>query len=172
MDQARDRAEGSILAAAPSLAAVLAEATAHQAHLRALLAGYDPRLLATRPPNGNWSAIENIRHLLFAEQLHLGRYVPGGLGLSPMGLPQRGMQGRAQIAVVGTDPTTDLDAVFDEWERVRVRVHAEMDLTQPQLPPYRLPRHLRHQQTHGKMALRAIRLLQAANTSALARGKD
>jgi hypothetical protein len=110
-----------------------------------------------------WSAVENIRHLLFAEQYHLGRFVPGGLGLSPMGmLPQwlRRRQKLGSIAIVGTNPTTDLDAVFDEWERVHAAACAGLDRSHRELE-LRLRASLRHQQTHGKLAVRAARLVAA-----------
>jgi hypothetical protein len=71
-----------------SPAADFAAMTEHELRLRALLERFDRATLAARPPNGDWSAIENIRHLLYAEQHHLGRFVPGGLGLSPLGLSQ------------------------------------------------------------------------------------
>src|SRR5262245_30990311 len=97
--------------------AALAAMTEHAGRLRALLAGFDRTALSTRPPSGDWSAIENVRHVLYAEQHHMGRFVPGRLGLSPLGLPQG-----KHAAVTGTDPRTDLNAVFDEWERVHAAV--------------------------------------------------
>ena len=72
-------------------AAVLAAMREHQAELRALLERHEPAILAKRPASGVWSAVENIRHLLFAEQGHLGRFVRGGLGLSPMGMLNQGL---------------------------------------------------------------------------------
>jgi hypothetical protein len=144
----------------PDLAAILSAMTDHMAGLRASLGRYEPALLAARPPNGNWSAVENIRHVLFAEQIHLARFVPGGLGLSPMGLAQGGMQGRKPIEIVGTEPTTDLSTAFGEWERIHALACQHIDLSRPELPD-RLPRILRHQETHGTMALRALRQLGA-----------
>jgi hypothetical protein len=133
-----------------SLAATLAVMTEHETRLRALIERFERDLLATRPASGEWSAIENIRHAFFAEQHHLGRFVPGGLGLSPLGLPQ----GR-HAAVTGTDPRTDPKAVFDEWERVHAEVCARLDLTRPGLA-IQLPRLMRHQQAHGRLAARAL----------------
>ena len=121
-------------------------------------------MLAARPASDEWSAIENIRHLLFAEQAHLGRFVPGGLGLSPMGLLQKGLQRHKLNAIVGTNPTTDLAAVFDEWERVHAAACTLLDLTQPEVGQ-RLPRHLSHQQRHGKLAARALRRVAARAAS-------
>lgn len=140
-------------------AAVLAAITEHQARLRALLEGYDPAILARRPPSGDWSAIENVRHLILTAQHHLGPFVPGGLGLSPMGLPQ----GRHP----DTNATTDVAAVLDEWDRVHAAMCDLLNFSNPVLAvdvPGRgvlvlgdqLPRFLRHQQAHGRLALRAL----------------
>jgi hypothetical protein len=133
-----------------SPAAALAAMTEHQARLRTLLERFEPAALATRPPSGDWSAIENIRHVLYAEQHHLGRFVPGGLGLSPLGLPQG-----KHAAITGTDPRTDLGAVFDEWERVHGAACAGIDPALPGLAD-QLPRLLRHQQAHGRLAARSL----------------
>ena len=133
-----------------SPAAALAAMTEHQARLRALLERFEPAALATRPPNGDWSAIENIRHVLYAEQHHIGRFVRGGLGLSPLGLPQG-----KWAAVTGADPRTDLRAVFDEWERVHAAACARVDLALPGVAD-QLPRLLRHQEAHGRLAARAL----------------
>lgn len=124
--------------------------TEHAARLRTLLEGFERAVLATRPPSGNWSAIENIRHALYAEQHHLGRFVPGGLGLSALGLPQG-----KYAAVTGIDPRTDLKAVFDEWERVHAAASAAVDFDQPRAAD-QLFRLWRHQQAHGRLAARAL----------------
>ena len=133
-----------------SPAAALAAMTEHQARLRTLLERFEPAALATRPSNGDWSAIENVRHVLYAEQHHLARFVPGGLGLSPLGLPQ----GRF-AAITGTDARTDLSAVFGEWERVHAAACAGIDLARPGVAD-QLPRLWRHQQAHGRLAARAL----------------
>jgi hypothetical protein len=133
-----------------SPAAALAAMTEHEPRLRALLERFDRDVLATRPPTGDWAAIENIRHLLHAEQHHLGAFIPGGLGRSPLALPQ----GR-HTAVTGADPRTDPGVVFDEWERVHAAACARLDLTLPGLAD-QLPRLMRHQQAHGRLAARAL----------------
>ena len=135
---------------APDLAAVLANMTEHQSRLRALLETFDRETLATRPPGGDWSATENIRHAFYAEQHHLGLYIPGGLGLSPLGLPQG-----AHAHVRGDDPRTDLPAVFDEWTRVHAEVCEKLDLAIPWMA-IQVPRLMRHQQQHARAAARAL----------------
>jgi hypothetical protein len=128
----------------------LAAMTEHAGRLRAMLERFEPAELNTRPPSGDWSAIENVRHAFYAEQHHLGRFVPGGLGLSSLGLPQGKF-----APVTGTDPRTDLKAVFDEWERVHAAACAGVDLALPGVAD-QLPRLWRHQQAHARLAARAL----------------
>ena len=45
---------------------------AAQASLRKMLRAVNPAALNRRPATGAWSAMENVRHLLFAEQYHFG----------------------------------------------------------------------------------------------------
>jgi hypothetical protein len=150
-------------------AASLEAMTHHQAELRALLNRYEPAMLSRRPASGAWSAVENVRHLLFSEQGHLGLFVPGGLGLSPMGMLNQGLQRQKKMTgtIVGTNPSTDLAAVFDAWERVHAAACAGLDLSHPRLA-LRLRASLRHQQTHGKLALRAVRRVAAEDAERLA----
>jgi hypothetical protein len=100
-----------------------------------------------------------VRHLLLTTQHHLGPFVPGGLGWSPLGLPQ----GRH----ADTNATTDVAAVLDEWGRVHAAMCRGIDISNPGLAvevPRRgvrvladqLPRFLRHQQAHGRLAVRAL----------------
>ena len=83
--------------------------------LAKLLRSQDAKALAKRPPSGDWSIIENVRHLLFAEQLHLGKFLPDGFEWSRVGLS--GRTGRA-YAEVGKDATDDLEEVLQEWNAV------------------------------------------------------
>jgi hypothetical protein len=133
-----------------SPAEALAAMTEHAARLRTLLERFNSAALATRPPNGDWSAIENIRHVLYAEQHHLGRFVPGGLGLSNLGLPQGKF-----AAPTRSGSHTDLGAVFDEWERVHTAACAGIDFALPGVAD-QLPRLWRHQQAHARLAARSL----------------
>jgi len=131
-------------------AEALAAMTEHQTRLRAFLERFEPAALATRLPNGDWCAVENVRHALHAEQHHLGRFVPGGLGRSQLALPQG-----KHSAVASDDPRANLKTVFDEWERIRAAVYEHLDLNLPGLE-LQLPRLMRHQQAHGRLAARAL----------------
>jgi hypothetical protein len=138
-----------------SLPATLAAMTEHAARLRRLLETFPAAELAARAGNGGWSAIENVRHAFYAEQHHMGRYLPGGLGLSAMGMHQGA---RAQRPV-HLEPS--VSAVFDEWERVHAELCERLDFAQPALAnllplEVQLPRLWRHQQQHARAALRAL----------------
>ena len=86
-----------------------------RSRLRRLLRSADPKVLNRRPPNGDWSIVENVRHLLWAEQRHLGRFLPGRVEWSRMGMTA--FKGR-EFADVGTKPTNDVGKVFTEWDEI------------------------------------------------------
>ena len=58
-------------------------------------------LLAERRPSGEWSVVENVRHLLFAERLYLGRFLPDGFTWS--GLPTLPRE-RGGVSNVDSEP--------------------------------------------------------------------
>ena len=94
---------------------LLAEIDRERARLRRLLRSYDAKVLATHPASGDWSIVENVRHLLFAEQLHLGIFLPDGVEWSPLGTTQFTAR---KFADVGTHPTRDVELVFKEWDAI------------------------------------------------------
>lgn len=55
----------------------------------------------------------------------------------------------------GAVSNPDIDAVFDEWERIRAAVYKFLDLSLPGLE-IQLPRLMRHQEQHGRAAARAL----------------
>ena len=76
--------------------------------------------LDQRPPSGEWSPMENVRHLVFAEQHHFSLALKGfkwkSVGVPP---PSR-VPGQTRLNPVGQDPATTVDEVFDVW----LKVHA------------------------------------------------
>ncbi len=97
-------------------AELLASIDETRSGLIAVLRSKDAQALAKRPPSGEWSVIENVRHLLFADQLHLGKFLQDGFEWSRLGLS--GRTGRA-YAEVGKEPTDDLEEVIQAWDVVR-----------------------------------------------------
>ena len=101
-------------------AATMADIDAARARLRRMLRSRDAAVLNRRPPNGDWSIVEQVRHLLFAEQAHLGAFLPGGFEWSPLGLTERRFGG------VGKKASKDIDEVFAEWDAFHRRTRAAM----------------------------------------------
>ena len=50
---------------------LMAELDERRAALYQLLRARKPAALAQRPDSGEWSVVENVRHLLYAEQRHI-----------------------------------------------------------------------------------------------------
>ena len=97
------------------IASYIADIDRERARLRRMLQSKGAKVLARRPANGDWSIVENVRHLLWAEQRHLGRFLPDGFEWSRMGMT--GFRGR-EFADVGTKPTKDIGKVFAEWDEI------------------------------------------------------
>jgi len=101
----------------------IAEIDRQRARLRKMLRSLDPRVLARRPTNGDWSIVENVRHLVFAEQLHLGGFLSDKVEWSRVGLTERT---RPEFASVGTRPTNDVEKVFAEWDAIHIPIRKAM----------------------------------------------
>lgn len=129
---------------------------AEQWRLRELLSGKDPSLLAERPPDGRWSVIETVRHLLFAEQAHFGRIAPGGPQWSPLGLAPTGMQRREPFRTMGNAAVSGVEEVLQSWASVHASAH---QLAQADTEEVReaFQTNLRHLRSHIKGIERLLR---------------
>ncbi len=133
----------------------LSELDAAREHLREVLRGREPLDLAQRPPNGAWSVVENLRHLLFAEQAHLGGFAPSRPAFSPLGLPPPGMMGSKRVGPAGTQPSEDAFEIFAAWDAA----HAELSETiQPTVERFEtaLAKHLKHLRLHAGIIERLL----------------
>jgi hypothetical protein len=101
----------------------MADVDRQRARLRRLVRGKDAKVLNERSSNGSWSIAENVRHLLFAEQLHLGGFLPEKVDWSPVGIT--GMTAK-KFANVGKWPTKDIDEVFAAWDAVHGPIRRAM----------------------------------------------
>jgi uncharacterized damage-inducible protein DinB len=117
--------------------------------LYALFHAQSPEALAQRPPSGEWSVVENVRHLLFAEQLHLGRLLPEGFSWSGLGLRT---DGRRRPPEVGSQPTDDIEEVLAAWDAVHAPIRDAALSTDG--ADQELQRNLRH-------LLRHVRIIEA-----------
>jgi hypothetical protein len=67
--------------------AALARIEDAQAALARALRPVAPARLRQRPPSGEWSAMEHVRHLVFAEQHHVRPYLERGFRWKDAGVP-------------------------------------------------------------------------------------
>ena len=113
--------------------------------------------VATHPDSGEWSVIENLRHLLYAEERHLLRRLTPGFTWTAIGLPTRGIVKRSGA---GSESSDDLEEVLAAWDATHQRVLAAIgDAPAGSLPDRLAEGNLRHLRAH----MRTIRrLLEAA----------
>lgn len=114
--------------------------------LYGLLRGQDPKVLAQRPPSGEWSVVENVRHLLYAEQLHLRRLMPRDFTWSAIGLPPGG---RRPHSGAGSQPTDDIEQVLAAWDAVHGLVRH--DAIPADAAGQAMQRNLRHLRAHTRI---------------------
>jgi uncharacterized damage-inducible protein DinB len=140
------------------VAGLLSEVERARRLVYALLRSADARVLSTRPASGKWSVIENVRHLLFAEQAHLGRFLPDG---SAWRLTQRGKAFAVKGGVVvfrsherqllaeydGAAPTEDLEEVLRTWDLIHRPIRRAVKATGADAQ-YELERNLKHLRRH------------------------
>ncbi len=134
----------------------IADIDRERTRLRRLLRGREARALNERPTKGNWSIIENVRHLLFAEQLHLGQFLREPSDFSALGMT--GMTAN-KFARVGTASTTSVDVVFNEWDAVHRRVRAGLRSATGAEVDRALWRNHRHLRAHIALVERRLRQL-------------
>ena len=103
--------------------ATMSDIDRERARLKRLLRSQDSKVLNRRPTNADWSIVENVRHLLWAEQKHLGGFLPGRFEWSRVGITA--FRGR-EYADVGTKPTKDIERVFAECDAVHRLIRAVM----------------------------------------------
>ena len=81
--------------------------------------------LTARPDPDQWSAVENLRHLIFAEDLYLNRWLLQNddpwckLGMLPAFLADD-----SRYAGVGSQPTEDIETLLAAWDAIHTRMMA------------------------------------------------
>jgi uncharacterized damage-inducible protein DinB len=114
---------------------VMARLEGIRAAFRRRLRATDAGLLAARPGADEWSALENVRHMLFAEDLYLNRFIlQNDKPLNRLGLLPHFLQSAQGFEDVGREPSDDLEAVLAAWDAV----HADMRAFLGDLTPERL----------------------------------
>ncbi len=87
-----------------------------------------PEHLVALTGDWQWSALEHLRHLLFAEELYTDRWIQRNTEpFSPFGLLPDWLEGKPGYEIVGTEPIHYLDAVLAAWDRVHQRTRQVLD---------------------------------------------
>ena len=136
--------------------AALARIEDAQAALRTRLGAVKRARLYQRPPSGEWAPMENVRHLIFAEQHHFAEYLERGFRWSSAGVPAPNRTGERRLSSVGRDPATPLDEVFDSWAKVHAVVRA-LAMQDPGKLTQRLEGNLHHITIHVRTIERVLR---------------
>jgi len=92
--------------------------------------------------------VETVRHLLFAEQLHLGRFVAGGQAWSPLGFTPESMRAVRKLPPVETEPVPSLNAVLSAWASVHATTMMALAEEDGEEVVQALTRNLRHLRSH------------------------
>ncbi len=67
--------------------------------------------------------MENVRHLIFAEQHHFSPYLKG-FRWGSVGVPPPNRTGERRLSPAGSDPASTVDEVFEVWAKVHAVVRA------------------------------------------------
>jgi hypothetical protein len=95
---------------------------------RRTLMAVEPALLVNRPAPEEWSVVEIVRHLLYAEDLFLNRRILGNAEpWNPMGLLPDILTKDPAYAGVGSKPVEDILVLLDAWQAIHARMHAFVD---------------------------------------------
>lgn len=110
---------------------VMARLETLRAGFRQQLGAADPTRLTARPKPEKWSALEHLRHLIFAEDLYLNRWLlRNDHPWSALGLLPSFLADNPAFAAVGGQPTDDLETVWAAWDDIHTGMQAFLaDLT-------------------------------------------
>ena len=136
--------------------ATLARIEDAQAALRRRLKPILPARLYERPPSGEWSPMENVRHLIFAEQHHFSPLLEKGFRWSSVGVPPPNRTGERRLSSVGREPATTVDEVFDAWAKVHQFVRT-LTIENPAMRKRALEGNLAHIAVHTATIERLLR---------------
>jgi hypothetical protein len=126
---------------------LLKELDAARSELRAMLKVLPEATITQRAPNGQWSIYENVRHLLFAEQLHMGQVLRETPAWSPLGYTPASMQALRKLPPPEEDGPT-IKEVWAEWDRIHRAIARRLRAMPVQDTEYALTRHLGHLRRH------------------------
>ena len=137
-----------------------------------MLAGKDETAMAQRPPSGRWSVNENLRHLLFAEQLHLGGLLAGERTWSPLGFTPAAMQVQRKLPEVAADTIPSVADILAAWDEVHAAVAGELAGNESELVHAALTRNLKHLRSHINVIGRLLSPKRANEPATRVRSAD
>lgn len=104
---------------------VLAQLDEVRAEFYARLRATPPDALIAHPSLDRWSALEHVRHLVFAEDLYLNRWLlRNDQPWCKLGFLPPFLEGNPAFADVGTEPTDDLEIVLAAWDAIHAGMQA------------------------------------------------
>ena len=96
-------------------------------------AALDVELLTAPPLPGEWSALDNVRHLLFAEDLYLNRWcLRNDKPWCAQGLLPAFLADQPGYTRVGSQPSDDLEAVLAAWAELHAETWRYVDTLTPE----------------------------------------
>lgn len=84
-----------------------------------------PDVLNAHPGPDRWSALEHVRHLVFAEDMYLNRWLlRNDQPWCKLGFLPPFLDGNPAFADIGTEPTEDLETVLAAWDTIHTGMQA------------------------------------------------
>lgn len=137
------------------IANLLEQIEEERAHLRLVLEQVPNGAVAQRPASGTWSVIENVRHLLFAEQLHLQKPFTRDVEWSPFGYDPETMDEARKLPPVAAAP--DIEEVLVAWDTIHAGTITRIEAAEEDAARHALQRNLKHLRAHLKVVERLAR---------------
>ncbi|MBN1935423.1 MAG: DinB family protein [Anaerolineae bacterium] len=114
-----------------SVREVMARLEDLRARFRQTLYSVEPARLTARPKPEKWSAIENVRHLVFAEDMYLNRWLlRNDRPWTKLGLLPSFLADNPAFAEVSRQPSGNLEEILAAWDEIHAGMRAFLaDLT-------------------------------------------
>ncbi len=104
---------------------VLAHLDEVRAEFYARLRATPPDMLIAHPGPDRWSALEHVRHLVFAEDMYLDHWLlRNDQPWCKLGFLPPFLEGNPVFAGVGSEPTDDLETVLAAWDAIHAGMKA------------------------------------------------
>jgi hypothetical protein len=126
---------------------LLREIDAARKRLRSTLAGMPDAGVALRQSSDKWSALEILKHLLFAEQAHMGRLFREQPEWSPLGFTPETMRAARKLPPIRADEPT-VSQLWTEWDRIHRQTTRRLKTMSVAETEVALSRHLKHLEAH------------------------